>query len=110
VMAAAIRRRRKEIGIRQALGADRNAVLRLGLRFGLQLTLAGEGLGLLLAAGGIPMLGRLGAGGDSTGHLFAFFCLHFGAGLGILVANLVACAVPVWAAARLDPAVALRER
>ncbi len=110
VMAAAMRRRRKEIGIRQALGADHKAVLRLGLRFGLQLTLAGEGWGLLMAVGGIPLLGKFGAGSAAMGHFPVIVGPHLCAVLGILVANLVACFVPVWAAARVDPAVALREQ
>jgi len=50
VVAAGVARRRREIGVRLALGATRGRVLRMVLREGLTVTLAGVGLGLLGAA------------------------------------------------------------
>jgi predicted permease len=46
LMAYSVEQRRKEIGIRIALGADPNAVRRLVLRDGFVITIAGIGLGL----------------------------------------------------------------
>jgi putative ABC transport system permease protein len=49
VMASAVRERKRELGIRMALGARRRAVLALMLRHGLKLALIGAALGLALA-------------------------------------------------------------
>lgn len=54
--------RRGELGLRAVLGADRKTLLRqLAVESGL-LTVLGTGLGLLLTAGALPLVRRLGAG------------------------------------------------
>ena len=51
VLSHDVARRRREMGVRAALGARRSDLVRLVLRHGLGVTLAGLGAGLLVAAG-----------------------------------------------------------
>jgi predicted permease len=59
VTAYAVARRRREIGIRMALGARRVDVVRMILQRGIRLTVLGCAIGLLLAAGASRLLGAL---------------------------------------------------
>jgi len=103
VKAYAVARRTREIGIRMALGASQEAVLRQILREGATLTLAGLGVGLLLAAATARAM---------SGFLFEvqpFDPLVFvGAPLLLAVPALLACWLPARRAARVDPMEALR--
>jgi predicted permease len=94
-MASAAQRRRREIGIRRALGATRGSITRLLLAQAAKLTITGTGLGLGIAAGAQPGPGLL--------HPAA---LALTAGL-VMAASLSACILPLWRAAGGDPAVAL---
>jgi ABC-type antimicrobial peptide transport system permease subunit len=49
IMAYSLNQRRREIGVRMALGAGQVSVLRLILRQGMTLVISGVGLGLLLS-------------------------------------------------------------
>jgi putative ABC transport system permease protein len=97
-------RRTKEIGIRVVLGAERRQLFRLLLGKGLRLALIGSALGI----GGGVAAGRLLEnqlhGIDPTDP----WSFAVGAVVCVAVA-LAASFVPVWRAARLDPAVALRD-
>jgi predicted permease len=103
VMAYAVVRRTREIGIRTALGAEPGAVLRMILHEGLSMTLGGVALGFLLALG----IGRV-----FSGMLYQVGPLDpvaFTLAPVMLVATaLFACLFPARRAARLDPLVALR--
>jgi predicted permease len=103
VMAYAVVRRTREIGVRMALGARPDEILRLILREGLVMTLVGSALGFLLA---------LGIGRALSSMLFQVSPLDpvsFSLAPAVLAAiALFACWFPAHRAARLDPVVALR--
>jgi putative ABC transport system permease protein len=95
--------RRREIGIRAALGATRGRLIRLVLRQGLGFTLAGLALGLMAAATTSRLLSTL-LFGVTPFDRVAFTV----APAVLIVVALAACVVPAWRAAVTDPAVALR--
>jgi putative ABC transport system permease protein len=104
LMAQVVVRRTPEIGVRVALGATPRQVLGLVLRQGLMLAAAGMILGIgaafVMARGLRTLLFGVGAA-DPLSYLAA-------AGVMTLCV-LIACGVPAWRAARVDPTVALRE-
>jgi ABC-type antimicrobial peptide transport system permease subunit len=102
-IASTIHRRRREIGIRMALGAGRWAVMRLVLAQGVRLTITGVVIGLILSAFADHWISRIVGPGGSL-HLTAEAL----AGTIVAAACLAACIVPAWHAAREDPAIALQ--
>jgi predicted permease len=103
VMAHDVWRRRRELGIRMALGARPRDALRLVLAEGLRLTAAGAALGLLGAIlGGRLLRGLLFGVSASDPATFVAILLVLSA------AALVACGLPAARAARVDPARVLR--
>ena len=104
VLGYAVSRRRREIGIRVALGAERRDVLLLVLRQGGAIVAAGVLMGLLAAAAGVRII-------EST--LFGVTPadpLTFAAVTAVLAAAaLLACWLPARRAARIDPLEVLRE-
>jgi putative ABC transport system permease protein len=95
--------RRNEIGIRMALGAQRNAVIWLVLRDVVVIISLGAVVGLTIALG----LGRLIASlvyGLSPHDGFSFLL----ASLVLTIAGVLAGVFPAWRASRLDPIAALR--
>jgi len=104
IMAYAANQRRREIGIRMALGAGQSSVLSLILRQGMTLVISGVGLGLILSV----LLGRALSKflyGVGPGDLPSLA----GASLVLLFVAMVACYLPARRASHLDPLVALRE-
>jgi predicted permease len=103
VMAFGVTQRTHEIGLRIALGAGKEQVLRLILREGLILAVMGLGFGLI----GAYFLGRAMHStlyGVGTIDLGAFAAVA----LILLASALFACYVPARRAAKIDPMVALR--
>src|ERR1022692_612420 len=104
LLSYAVRQRRAEIGVPIALGAGRGSVVGLVLRHGLMLTGSGLAIGLLTAAALSRSIASLLYG------VRPFDPLTFiGVPVFLLVAASIACLVPAWKAARIDPIDALRE-
>lgn len=103
VMSYSVAERRREIGIRMALGAQALNVLGLVVRDGMTLALAGIGIGLALAVWLTRLMSSLLFGITPT-DLTTFVGVS---GLLVVVA-LLACFIPARRATRVDPLVALR--
>jgi putative ABC transport system permease protein len=103
VLACYVTRRVDEIGIRMALGADARSITRLILGRGVGLVAIGIALGVSGALV-ITRLIRQMLFGVEPADLATFV----GVGLFVLLVALVACLIPVWRAACVDPSVALR--
>lgn len=103
VMSYMVTQRSREIGIRMALGAKKGDVLRMVLRHGLTLVLAGVGSGLL----GAYFLSRA-----VSGLLFGVSATDFPtyAGVSLLLAlvAMFASFIPARRGAHVDPIIALR--
>ena len=103
VIAYVVNRRRREIGIRMALGAERHDVLRLVLAQGLRLAAIGTATGVAAAWAVTRLMSNLLYGVKPTDPLsFAASAL-----IAIVVA-LTASYVPALRASRVEPNVALR--
>jgi ABC-type antimicrobial peptide transport system permease subunit len=110
VTAHAAERRRKEIGIRTALGARRGQVLRLVAREAAAMAAVGTLMGALIAVGFARVLMAFDAGlaqsiAFNTGNVSS---LVVGPAL-LLAVTAIACYLPARHAATLDPLAALRE-
>jgi macrolide transport system ATP-binding/permease protein len=103
VIGYSVARRNKEIGIRMALGADRNNVLRMIIGEGLALAFTGIVIGVLAAAGLTRVLARFLYG---ISHLDPIS--YGGTILVLLMAALLACYFPARKASKVDPMNALR--
>ena len=103
VMAYYVQHHRKEIGIRIALGGSRGAVLRLVVGQGMVVVGSGVAVGIAAAFGATRLMASLLFGVGSTDP--ATFAAVSGA---LLVAALLACALPALRAAMLEPAIVLR--
>src|SRR6185295_17607675 len=104
VLSYMVTERRREIGIRMALGAGRQSVLRLVLSQGLGLTLVGVGGGLAVAFTMNRVLASLLFGVRPTDPVTI-------AGVIGLIATvaLIACYLPARSATRVDPMIVLRD-
>ncbi|MGA2579283.1 MAG: ABC transporter permease [Bryobacteraceae bacterium] len=104
VLAYAVGQRRREIGVRMALGAGQQLVLRQFLGLAAKLLLAGIGFGILGAW----------ATGRAMQHLlFGIGSVHFGvvaAAAGVMIGVvLLATSLPSYSASRVSPTEALRD-
>jgi putative ABC transport system permease protein len=98
-----VSRRTQEIGIRMALGANRQNVVQMVLRQGLLLSLVGIAIGFAGSLGvrGILSRGLIGLGSSNPMVLFLV-------PLALLVVTIGACYVPARRASQVDPIRALR--
>jgi len=103
VIAYSVQQRRRELGIRIALGASWSQVVAMVMRQGMALTLLGAGVGLACAG----LLTRVLRGqlfGVSATDPLTFLAVP----LLLIVVAAVACLVPARRAISVDPASALR--
>jgi predicted permease len=103
VLAGSVAERKREIGVRSALGATRANIMTLVIRQGMTLTAVGVAIGLLVAAAASEALVTL---------LFGVSRLDVGtyAAVALLLTMVsgVACWIPAARAARVDPLATLR--
>jgi putative ABC transport system permease protein len=103
VMSGSVTERTREIGVRSALGATRRSILGLVLGQGLRLAAVGMVIGLV----GAVLASRV-----VVSLLFGVTRLdpvtYGGVMLVLLSVSAMACWLPAWRAARVDPAVTLR--
>jgi len=99
----AVAQRTREIGIRMALGAQREQIGAQFLSLGLRLLTAGTIVGLI---------GAWLAGRAMQSVLFDVPTLHvatlFGTAFVMSVVSLIACLIPARRASKIDPMIALR--
>lgn len=103
VVAYSVSRRRREIGLRMALGASRGDVVRLIVRQGARLALAGAVAGGIVSLAATRVLGSLLFGVSPANPI-----VLAGAALTLVGVAVAACYLPAARATRVDPVVALR--
>jgi putative ABC transport system permease protein len=103
VVSYSVGQRSHEIGIRMALGAQRNDILRLVVGHGLGLALAGSAIGLIAAYGATHLLSSFLFGVHSMDPLTTFSAVAL-----MIVVALAACYIPARRATRIDPMQSLR--
>lgn len=103
ILSSSVADRTREIGVRSALGASRGSIVTLVIGQGM--TLTGLGVVIGLAAGTL-------ASQAISAMLFDVSRLdpltYLGVIVTLLAVSVIACSVPAWRAARVDPMVALR--
>ena len=99
----AVRQRTHEIGIRMALGASQPSILKMLLRQGTLLTLAGIAVGLPLTAASSRLLQSLLFGVAPTDPVTYLLVSALFVGIAVLT-----CYIPARRATKVDPMVALR--
>jgi putative ABC transport system permease protein len=103
VIALSVNQRRREIGVRMALGARPADVLRLVLNDGLRITAVGVAIGLLGAVAASRILTTLLSDVSPPNAT-----LYAAATVSIVLMTLVATLIPARRATRVDPTLALR--
>jgi ABC-type antimicrobial peptide transport system permease subunit len=103
VLSQLVTERRREMGVRMALGASPGDVVGLVVRRSLLLTAAGIGVGAVTAMATTRLLRSFLLTGPGRPVVL------LGVAALMVAIALAASAGPAWRAARVDPAVALRE-
>jgi putative ABC transport system permease protein len=103
VIAFVVNKRRHEIGIRMALGAERRDVLAMVLGQGLRIAAVGAGLGLVASLAAMRLLSSVLYGVKPTDGL-----TFFGSSMVVILVAVAASYFPARQATKIDPIVALR--
>ena len=103
VISYMVGQRTKEIGVRMALGAGRTDVLALVLGHGARLAATGVGIGVVASLLGTRLMKTLLFGVSATDPV-----TFVGVSLLLTSVALVACFIPAYRAAKVDPMIALR--
>ena len=103
VVSGSVAERTREIGVRSALGASRGEIVGLVLRQGMTLT----GFGVLIGLAGAAFASQAIAA-MLFGVSRADPATYVGVTVLLAAVSLLACAVPAWRAARVDPSITLR--
>jgi putative ABC transport system permease protein len=104
VLSYIVRGRRREIGIRAALGADTGDVLRLVIAEGLLPTSIGVGIGIAGALAAGRLMQNVVYGVSAWDPITIA-----GVSVVLLAVAMLASAVPAWRASRVDPVIVLRD-
>ena len=103
LVAHSVTERTHEIGVRMALGAERGDVIRLVIRHGLSMTIAG----IVIGIGGAAALSK-----SLEGLVFGVQPMDpatfAGVSVMLLGVSMAACYLPAWRATRIPPTTALR--
>src|SRR5579864_847994 len=103
VVSYAVTQRTQEVGIRMALGAPRTVILQLIVRSTAIMMGIGVLLGLSLSVALSKIVAAWAGGGSSRDPITLL-----GSALLLMLVSAMACLVPAWRAASVNPAVALR--
>ncbi len=103
VLAGSVSERTREMGVRAALGASRGAILSLVMREGMMLAAIGVVIGVAGAVAASRTLVSLLFGVKSLDLVTYFSVVALLGGVSAM-----ACLIPAWRAARVDPATTLR--
>ncbi|MDP8979819.1 MAG: ABC transporter permease [Acidobacteriota bacterium] len=103
LIAYSVSRRTREIGIRMAIGADRSDVLRMVMKQGLLLSLAGIGVGSVVSFAVARVL-TAGLAGIGTPNPATYILVP----IALMLVTMAACYLPARRASLVDPITALR--
>ncbi|HSL53538.1 MAG TPA: ABC transporter permease [Pyrinomonadaceae bacterium] len=103
VMAYMVRQRRREIGVRIAVGATTWIILRMVILQGIRNVFIGLGLGVIASLVLIRFLDASGLGVTASD-----LPVYLIVALLLVVTAFIACYLPAWRATKIDPATALR--
>ncbi|HEV2699298.1 MAG TPA: FtsX-like permease family protein, partial [Terriglobales bacterium] len=103
VVSYAVTQRRQEVGIRMALGAQRVSILRLVVSSTAVVLGAGVAVGVALSIALSRTVSSWAGGGSPRDPLTLF-----ASSLLLMLVAAIACLIPAWRAATVNPVVALR--